>query len=78
MIKYNTWRSAYWVALALNGTGFFLVLFFYHPQNQYILEEGKTRLGQLKSLDFTGLFLFTAGLILFLMGLSFGGVKYPW
>lgn len=29
-------------------------------------------------MDFIGLLLFTAGLLLFLMGLSWGGQLYPW
>jgi Fungal trichothecene efflux pump (TRI12) len=78
LIKFRTLRDAYWISFSLNGIGFLLVLFFYHPQNQYILEEEKTRWGQVKSLDYVGLFTFTGGLVLFLMGISFGGVTYPW
>ena len=78
LIKFKAWRDAYWISFSLNGVGFFFVLFFYHPQNQYILEEGKTRRGQVMPLDYVGLFTFTGGLVLFLMGLSFGGVTYSW
>lgn len=31
-----------------------------------------------RDIDFFGIFLFTAGLLLFIMGLSWGGVQYPW
>jgi hypothetical protein len=33
---------------------------------------------QLKDFDFVGCLLFTAGLLLFVMGLSWGGSLYPW
>lgn len=62
----------------LNCVALALTLFFYHPVNQYITEEGKTKWQQVKSLDWIGVFLFAAGLVLFLLGLSFGGNKYPW
>lgn len=33
---------------------------------------------QIKRVDFVGVILFVAGLLLFLMGLSWGGSVYPW
>jgi hypothetical protein len=62
----------------MNGVGLVLVVLFYHPQNQYTLEEGKTRWQQFKSLDYIGFLLYASGVLLFLVGLSFGGVTYPW
>lgn len=64
--------------MILNGLALVMVVFFYHPVNQYIIEEGKTKWQQVKSLDWIGVFLFATGLVLFLLGLSFGGTKYPW
>jgi hypothetical protein len=32
----------------------------------------------LKHFDYIGLFLYTAGLVLFILGLSSGGSLYPW
>ena len=55
-----------------------LIFFFYRPINQHILEEGKTQWGQVKELDFMGLVLFTAGAVLFLLGISFGGSQFLW
>jgi len=31
-----------------------------------------------KEIDVGGIFLFTGGILLFIMGLSWGGVQYPW
>jgi hypothetical protein len=39
---------------------------------------GKSKLKQLKTLDWMGIFLFTAGLVVFLIGLNWGGSSYPW
>jgi hypothetical protein len=40
-----------------------------------MLHWKKTPLQLLKEFDFAGLFLFSAGLTLFLMGLNWGGVR---
>jgi hypothetical protein len=32
----------------------------------------------MKELDYGGMFLFTAGMVLFLIGLCWGGTAYPW
>lgn len=32
----------------------------------------------MKEIDVGGIFLFTGGILLFIMGLSWGGVQYPW
>ncbi|KAK7894311.1 hypothetical protein LTR67_006072 [Exophiala xenobiotica] len=75
---HSTWRWAYWVPFILNCVAFVLVLFFYHPKNQYIREEGKSRLQELADMDWVGFFLCAVGLCLFLLGISFGGNLLPW
>jgi predicted MFS family arabinose efflux permease len=75
---HSTWRWAYWVPFVLNCMAFILVLFFYHPKNQYIREEGKSRLQELADMDWVGFFLCAVGLCLFLLGISFGGNLLPW
>jgi hypothetical protein len=55
-----------------------LVFFFYHPVNQYIHEEGKTVWQQALSLDWVGTILLISGLVLFLLGITFGGGQFPW
>lgn len=66
------------MSFAFHAAAIPILLFFYHPVNQYIKEKGKTRWDQVKSLDWLGFILFTIGLCLFLIGLSFGGAKFPW
>jgi hypothetical protein len=55
-----------------------MVFIFYRPQNQYIKEEGRTRLQEMADLDWIGIFLYGAGVVLFLLGISFGGSEMPW
>ena len=43
-----------------------------------MLHVGKTRWQKIKSLDYGGIFLFVTGLILFIMGINWGGQLYPW
>ena len=39
---------------------------------------GKSKLKQLKTLDWIGIFLFSTGLVVFLIGMNWGGSPYPW
>jgi hypothetical protein len=39
---------------------------------------GKSKLKQLKTLDWMGIFLFSTGLVVFLIGMNWGGSAYPW
>jgi hypothetical protein len=53
--------------------------FFYHPPTYDQLHvHGKSKWQQFKELDFGGLVLFLAGIVLFIIGLSWGGQAYPW
>jgi MFS family permease len=77
-VENGSWRPIFWLSAGFNVVSFFGVLFFYHPLNQHIREDGKTVWDQLKETDLMGPGLFTAGTTLFLLGLSFGGHMYPW
>jgi hypothetical protein len=39
---------------------------------------GKSKMRQLKTLDWVGIFLFSTGLVVFLIGMNWGGSAYPW
>ena len=48
---------------------------FYHPPDFYELHNRRrTKWQEIQELDYVGIFLYTAGLLIFLMGLSWGGV----
>ncbi|KAK5705984.1 hypothetical protein LTR17_021195 [Elasticomyces elasticus] len=72
------WRWSYYINLILSGLAIILAVAFYHPP---IFEQLHTRTSKrkvLRELDYLGMLLFVAGLVLFLIGLSWGGVIYPW
>jgi MFS family permease len=73
------WRWSYYIGIILGGITGVLYQVFYHPPTYDQLHvHGKTKWQMVKELDFIGIFLFIAGCVLFLVGLSWGGVSYPW
>ncbi|KAK1053699.1 hypothetical protein LTR33_014323 [Friedmanniomyces endolithicus] len=72
------WRVSYFINIAVSTMAVTCFYFFYHPPTFQLLHEDRTKMQQLKRQDFIGLLLFTGGLILFIMGLSWGGGTYPW
>ncbi|CAO2654543.1 Nn.00g112760.m01.CDS01 [Neocucurbitaria sp. VM-36] len=73
------WRWSYYLGIIFSGVTLILYQFFYHPPSYNQLHVGgKTKWQQFKELDFVGIFLFIAGTVLFLIGLSWGGTTYPW
>jgi NADH:ubiquinone oxidoreductase subunit 2 (subunit N) len=73
----HSWRDVYWIIFAVNAGSFVLIFFYYKLMNQYIKEEGRTRFQQVQHLDWIGFLLFLAGLVLFLLGISFAGNQFP-
>lgn len=51
---------------------------FYFPPDFAHLHRVRSRWQEIKGIDYVGIFLFTGGLLLFLLGLSWGGAQYPW
>ncbi|CAK7219829.1 hypothetical protein SBRCBS47491_003983 [Sporothrix bragantina] len=77
------WRGVYWVLLGFNALNFVLWTAFYFPpsfqKKHRNDEEDIRRVGYwLRHFDYIGTFLFAAGFVLFLLGLSWGGSVYPW
>lgn len=64
---------AFWLMVAVNAVSGILYFFFYHPPTFEIKFTSRTKMQQLKNFDYIGTFLFAAGLLLFMMGLSWGG-----
>ena len=71
------WRNVYWLLLATNAAATICWTIFYHPPT-FVMKNNRTRIQMLKDFDHGGFVLFTGGLIVFLMGLSWGGSVYPW
>ncbi|KAK2616575.1 hypothetical protein QQS21_000398 [Conoideocrella luteorostrata] len=79
----TTWRSSYFLIIAINVAALTRWVLFYHPPTWDDLAEitmgsAENKTTMLKQIDYVGLFLLSSGLLLFLMGLSWGGSVYPW
>ncbi|KAL4919148.1 fungal trichothecene efflux pump [Aspergillus aurantiobrunneus] len=73
------WRWSYYIGLILAVITTVLYHFLYHPPRYDQLHvDGQTKWQMTKELDFAGIFLFIAGCVLFLIGLSWGGTVHPW
>lgn len=73
------WRWSYYLGIIMSGLTIILYQFMYHPPTYDQLHvHGKTKFQMFKELDFLGIFLYVAGQVLFLIGLSWGGTTYPW
>lgn len=77
------WRSCYYFMIAINTAALLCWVLFYYPptweelaSNSVAGAKGKWLM--LRQMDFGGFFLLSAGLLLFLMGLSWGGNVYAW
>ncbi|CAE7030581.1 hypothetical protein PTNB73_05430 [Pyrenophora teres f. teres] len=73
------WRWCYILGCIVNVLAIVLYFFFYFPPTYEMLHVGgKSKIKQLKTLDWMGIFLFSTGLVVFLIGMNWGGSAYPW
>lgn len=73
------WRWSYYLGIICGAVAIVLYLLCYHPPTYTQLHaNGKSRTQQLRDTDFVGIFLFVAGCVVFLIGLSWGGTTSPW
>lgn len=72
------WRWSYYLDIIITFVAVLLFYFCYHPPGFELLHKNRSRIAQLKRVDFVGTLLYTAGLILLQLGVSWGGVSYPW
>jgi len=74
---YSTWRYIGLVCGVWAMIGLVLVAFFYFPPPR-VNSEGLSRKELIGQIDFVGGFLSIAGMLLFMMGMQWGGYQYPW
>ncbi|KAG9946338.1 putative major facilitator superfamily transporter, partial [Aureobasidium melanogenum] len=68
-----TWRWCFYINLPLDGAALIIIFFFLD------LKTPKTPLWEgLKAIDWSGALLVIGGVLMFLFGLEYGGVDYPW
>ncbi|KAH8596637.1 major facilitator superfamily-domain-containing protein [Bisporella sp. PMI_857] len=68
-----SWRWCFYINLPITGTVTVVLYFFLH------LDNPRTPVWDgLKAVDWIGSFTIVGGTLMFLLGLEFGGVTYPW
>ncbi|KAF2102444.1 MFS general substrate transporter [Rhizodiscina lignyota] len=72
------WRGVFYFLIALNVAITIALFLFYRPPSFHMKHGDNRKTQYLKHFDFVGAFLFVAGLLLFIMGISWGGVLHPW
>ncbi|KAF1985327.1 MFS general substrate transporter [Aulographum hederae CBS 113979] len=79
MVKYYTlsFRINFIIGVILNVLSFASAWFWYFPPAGVVV-QGKSRWRQLAELDWIGVFLMAAGLVLFLVGIGLGGTQFAW
>ncbi|KAI1077297.1 MFS general substrate transporter [Whalleya microplaca] len=68
-----TWRWCFWINLPISGLGFFVLLFVLKLHN-----PGTSMKDGLAAVDWLGSLLIIGGTLMFLFGLEFGGITFPW
>lgn len=80
-IKYHPsigWRGVYYVVLGYEVLALILWVTCYFPPTFEDKHGPDKKMDWLRHFDYVGMFLYTAGFVLFLFGLSEGGAVYPW
>ncbi|EMT62995.1 hypothetical protein ACKRZS_013173 [Fusarium odoratissimum] len=79
MYKYATWRWLFYLAIIVQAISLAGTALFYWPTTHPQGDFEKSRWTQFREIDWIGLGLFTAGLAVFLIGLTWGGTaSHPW
>jgi MFS family permease len=77
LVQNASWRWVFWIGLIFGAISLIGTAIFYFPPSHPRSTE-KTKWQEFLGLDFLGIFLYTCGLTLFLVGISWGGISYPW
>lgn len=77
------WRSCYYILIAINALALLFWIKFYHTPSWddtavKMFGQCKSKREMLLEVDYGGLFLLASGLLLFLLGISWGGSLYAW
>ncbi|PGH36539.1 hypothetical protein GX50_00575 [[Emmonsia] crescens] len=75
LVEHASWRWIYYIYIIGQTISLALYYFFYFPKEA---AQSYNKLEQTKKLDFVGIFLLLAGLVLFIVGIMTGGSPYPW
>ncbi|KAK3676869.1 hypothetical protein LTR78_003073 [Recurvomyces mirabilis] len=70
------WRGSFWFITGVNALSAICWYLFYHPPTFKMLHRKKLAKDLLLHFDWVGLLLYTGGLLIFLLGLNWGGALY--
>ncbi|KAI2618941.1 MFS general substrate transporter [Hypomontagnella submonticulosa] len=73
-----TWRWCFYINLPVGGLVVFLFIFIVRLPVTRLSEKRMSLLDRILEIDFVGFFVFAAAAIMFLIGLQWGGTKFPW
>ncbi|RAL02180.1 trichothecene efflux pump [Aspergillus ibericus CBS 121593] len=74
----RSWRWTYYLNIITCGLSVILLALFYFPPGWDAKRGNESRIAGLKKFDYFGFILYASGLILVLLGLSWGGSSYAW
>ncbi|KAL4898370.1 siderophore iron transporter [Aspergillus ambiguus] len=72
------WRWIYWLNAIVAGVALILLVICYFPPDFHMINSELTRLEELRQIDYGGLFLYAAGIVLVVMAFLWGEGTYPW
>ncbi|KAL2834391.1 fungal trichothecene efflux pump [Aspergillus cavernicola] len=72
------WRGIFYLLIATNGLAMLCWFLFYHPPSFKMLHRRQLFKDLVLNFDWIGLFLYSGGLALVVLGLTWGGDMYPW
>ena len=72
------WRWCYWLNVIVGGLSLILYAVCYFPPNFHMINKEMTKMQEIKELDYGGLVLYSAGLVLVMLGFTWGQGTYPW
>ena len=77
--QHASWRWIYYIAIIYGAISMAGTIVLYFPPARPRHDEEKTRLNQVKGLDYIGLLLYSSGLATTLLGLAWAGTTgHPW
>ncbi|TKA78630.1 hypothetical protein B0A55_02676 [Friedmanniomyces simplex] len=74
----GSWRNSFYFLIAINAVSALSWYLFYHPPTFSMLHRQRLAKDLFFSFDWIGVVLFSGGLAIFIFGLNWGGVLYPW
>lgn len=72
------WRWCYWLNVIVGGLSLILFIVCYFPPNFHMINSEKTKMQELKELDYGGLILYSAGLVLVMLSFTWAEGTYAW